>query len=127
MALIDDETAGFLVETIQGEGGVSAGTDEFRLVEAGGRGHVTSVTNATVLEVTQTGVAGARVVEDLHAVLAVEQVVHAQEARVAQVADAERLVGQHAQAGAQAHVGLVGNHRPQIVGRMAFRGTDGGD
>ena len=29
LALIDDETAGFLVETIQGEGGVSAGTDEF--------------------------------------------------------------------------------------------------
>jgi len=29
LALIDDETAGFLVETIQGEGGVSAGTEAF--------------------------------------------------------------------------------------------------
>ncbi len=29
LALIDDTTAGFLVETIQGEGGVTAGTDEF--------------------------------------------------------------------------------------------------
>jgi acetylornithine/N-succinyldiaminopimelate aminotransferase len=29
LALIDDETAGFLVETIQGEGGLSAGTPEF--------------------------------------------------------------------------------------------------
>jgi acetylornithine/N-succinyldiaminopimelate aminotransferase len=29
LALIDDETAGFLVETIQGEGGLQAGTPEF--------------------------------------------------------------------------------------------------
>ena len=29
LALVDDETAGFLVETIQGEGGVSVGTPEF--------------------------------------------------------------------------------------------------
>ena len=29
LALIDDETAGFMVETIQGEGGVSVGTPEF--------------------------------------------------------------------------------------------------
>ena len=29
LALVDDTTAGFLVETIQGEGGVTAGTDEF--------------------------------------------------------------------------------------------------
>ncbi len=29
LALIDDHTAGFMVETIQGEGGVSAGTHEF--------------------------------------------------------------------------------------------------
>lgn len=29
LALVDDGTAGFLVETIQGEGGVTAGTDEF--------------------------------------------------------------------------------------------------
>ncbi|MCH4892196.1 MULTISPECIES: aspartate aminotransferase family protein [unclassified Sphingomonas] len=29
LAAIDDETAGFLVETVQGEGGVSAGTPEF--------------------------------------------------------------------------------------------------
>lgn len=29
LAKIDDETAGFLVETVQGEGGVSAGTHEF--------------------------------------------------------------------------------------------------
>ena len=29
LALIDDNTAGFMVETIQGEGGVSAGTQEF--------------------------------------------------------------------------------------------------
>ncbi|KQS04088.1 acetylornithine aminotransferase [Sphingomonas sp. Leaf357] len=29
LALVDDNTAGFLVETIQGEGGVTAGTDEF--------------------------------------------------------------------------------------------------
>lgn len=29
LALIDDHTAGFLVETVQGEGGVSAGTAEF--------------------------------------------------------------------------------------------------
>ncbi len=29
LALVDDHTAGFLVETIQGEGGVSAGTPEF--------------------------------------------------------------------------------------------------
>jgi len=29
LALIDDETAGFLVETVQGEGGLTAGTPEF--------------------------------------------------------------------------------------------------
>jgi len=29
LALIDDETAGFLVETVQGEGGLTAGTQEF--------------------------------------------------------------------------------------------------
>jgi acetylornithine/N-succinyldiaminopimelate aminotransferase len=29
LALIDDETAGFLVETVQGEGGMTAGTHEF--------------------------------------------------------------------------------------------------
>lgn len=29
LALVDDHTAGFMVETIQGEGGVSAGSDEF--------------------------------------------------------------------------------------------------
>ena len=29
LALIDDETAGFLVETVQGEGGMTAGTPEF--------------------------------------------------------------------------------------------------
>lgn len=29
LALVDDDTAGFLVETIQGEGGVTAGTPEF--------------------------------------------------------------------------------------------------
>nr|WP_295670339.1 aspartate aminotransferase family protein [Sphingomonas sp.] len=29
LALVDDTTAGFLVETIQGEGGVTAGSDEF--------------------------------------------------------------------------------------------------
>jgi acetylornithine/N-succinyldiaminopimelate aminotransferase len=29
LALIDDETAGFLVETVQGEGGLQAGTPEF--------------------------------------------------------------------------------------------------
>ncbi|MES2044349.1 MAG: aspartate aminotransferase family protein [Pseudomonadota bacterium] len=29
LALIDDETAGFMVETIQGEGGVSVGTEKF--------------------------------------------------------------------------------------------------
>jgi acetylornithine/N-succinyldiaminopimelate aminotransferase len=29
LALIDDETAGFLVETVQGEGGMTAGTTEF--------------------------------------------------------------------------------------------------
>ena len=29
LALVDDNTAGFLVETIQGEGGVTAGSDEF--------------------------------------------------------------------------------------------------
>jgi len=29
LALIDDQTAGFMVETIQGEGGISAGTHEF--------------------------------------------------------------------------------------------------
>jgi acetylornithine/N-succinyldiaminopimelate aminotransferase len=29
LALIDDETAGFLVETVQGEGGLQAGTQEF--------------------------------------------------------------------------------------------------
>ncbi|OYY68019.1 aspartate aminotransferase family protein [Sphingomonas sp. 28-63-12] len=29
LALVNDTTAGFMVETIQGEGGVSAGTDEF--------------------------------------------------------------------------------------------------